>query len=396
MMLRLIKGGMVLAVSQGIIFLMQTLMLQRGDHQGVADLAAYVGTISLCFYLLDGNSGVAYLQGLRSIDEGELRSGYLVYRCVILAIGAAATITIWVTGAAGLRLVACATLAGAAMRSYGLDGDLDRRGLQHLATGFANAWLIITGAIGLVYGRVDASIVAAGVASGSFISLVGRWMTRGSSLPRTRMQSPRAIMHILSFLGTYGIGQVYGRLSLALLGGWFSGEVAAFAIYAKQTMNAVGILNALVRRVELSRDVQLQRDLTLLDFKWSLGVQALAGMAIAGGLLVAAYFAGVVFGVALAIVMWQLLEKVSSNQAFLLQMMRRSGQAYAMLIMVCVVGMVGLYAGAFWIGNVLFYTELETIAFLICACGWVWAYRRRAGQGAGNSDPVAGTLGQKV
>lgn len=377
---RLIKGGLVLAASQGIIFLLQTILLQRGDHAGVADLAAYTGTISLLFYLLDGNSGIAYLQGLRSLHEGELRSAFLVYRGTVLAVGTAIAGCIWLASPRDVGLLAGATLLAAFMRSYGLDGDLDRRGLQYLATAFANAWLIVTGGLGLAFGRVDAEIVAVGVLTGSFISLVGRFATRVEGAPRARMTSSEPLLHIVSYLGTYGIGQVYGRLSLALLGGWFIGATAAFAIYAKQTMNAVGILNALIRRVELSRDINLKRRLTLADFKWSLGLQAAAALAISAMLLIAAHFAGVAPMVALAIIIWQILEKVSSNQAFLLQVMGRPAQAYTMLIMVCLVGLGGLYAGGFWFHDVLVYTSIESVAFIACALCWIWAWQRRGTQ----------------
>ncbi len=380
MIVKLIKGGLVIAAVQGVMFLLQTVLFNRGDHESIANLAAYTGVVSLAFYLHDGNSGIAYLQGLHIYSEAQLQAGFRAYRCAFTAIAVLLTVLAIVLGQREHAIFLISVTMSLAFRIYGTDGELDQIGFQPLVTAFANLWMLLIGIIALCEQRVDINTISLGALAGSLLSFAGRFIVGKKFIKRRKTEKLAGlgpVLHIFSFLGTYGIGQVYGRLSLTLLGAWFVGPVAAFAIYTKQTMNAVGILNALIRRIELSQHTGKLSYVTLKDFRWSLGLQIVSAFAIAAFLWLMARHSGIAAYVIFFVLLWQILEKFNSNQAFILQIMGKTGYAYAMLLTISSIGVSLIFLAKYLHSNVLIYTLGESTVFLLALVGGLIYFRKK-------------------
>jgi hypothetical protein len=173
------------------------------------------------------------------------------------------------------------------------------------------------------------------------------------------------IGELLSIVGAQGIGQAYGRAVLFMLGTSFAGPLAALVIYAKQAFNAAGPIVTYLRRAELT---QSRTDMRLSIF-------GQVGIGIAAGVLVflAAARVDLSASIALLLIVWQVLEKLSANAVYSHQIGGRHGLALGSLTMVTALGLLGL---AMAHGRPLLFVAAEALGYGIVLTLWYAARRQ--------------------
>ena len=359
----------IAASAPASMFLAQSWLIATGRPEAVLGLAQYGGLLGLIFFAFDGNSGlVPALMRLRHA-ETTIRSAYLVYRGGILVLLATALPLFWhlapdTTGTL-LPFCALALLLGLPF----IDADLDQRGLHHWSMLLQNLWMLPLAGGAVLFGKVDA-MLAGHVALWSTLvfALVHRRARVPSATSRAQTHLKSALLEILNFMGAQGLGQLYGRATLFGIGVAFAGPLPSLLIYAKQVFNAAGLLVLYLKRVELGRGLDNMR----------LSLSGQAAIAVLGSVIVGLASAklGVAPELALVLIAWQVLEKLSATAIYIFQRDVRHDRALSGLAMVVVLGLAGL-AIAVNMANSLIFVAFETLGYCTVLLLLLLAYRRR-------------------
>ncbi len=366
--LRRLAGLSLAATPPGILFLAQTWLVASGQTEAVLSLAKYGGLLGLVFFAFDGSSGL--LPAMMRVRHGEaaVRRAYLVYRMGVLTLLLGAVPVFWHLApeetASLFPFLAMALL----LRFPFLDADLDRRGLQHWSMLLQNGWMGPL-CLGVVFsGGADATMAGHAALWGA-VALAATHLVIG----RTRQSSAKsdfrpALLEILGFLGAQGVGQVYGRVVLFVLGTAFAGPVASLLVYAKQAFNAAGLVVVYLRRIELAEGRASMR----------LSLWGQAGIAVVASVLVAlaALRLGQSPGLVLALIGWQSLEKLSTNAAYAMQLRNRYDLALVALLGVAVLGLCCLWM-AIAQASALVFVTVETLGYGVVLIVWWWSRRNR-------------------
>jgi hypothetical protein len=310
-------------------------------------------------------------------SEEAIGLAYLVYRGGIILLLLAALPLAWHFARADTEGLLPFLAASLLLRLPLLDTSLDQRGWQHWSMLLQNGWMLPLAAIAALSGGIDAMAASHAALWGTLMLFAAHLALARppSRLPRRTKFRP-ALAELVSYMGAQGVGQLYGRTVLFALGANFAGPVAALAVYAKQTFNAAGLLTAYLRRVELAhRHPNMQ-----------LSLSGQAATALVASLLVAfaATSLGVVPGLALALLAWQVLEKLSANAVYAFQLGNRHGLALSSLLAIATLGLIGLALSMAW-GEVLIFVATETLLYcsVLLLCLRTQQGPLRAGRGAG-------------
>ena len=362
-----VLGLFLAAMPPAAIFLAQTWLVAAGQSEMVLALAKHAGLLALLFFAFDGNSGLApALMRLRH-DDANIRTAFLVYRGAVMIVLAALLPLAWHWDreeTSGLLPFCAAALL---LRLLCLDADLDRKNLQHWSMLLQNLWMLPLAAVAVGIGKVDAQ--AAGhcaLWSSAVYSAVHfrihppmRWA------PISSVGAPlREICHLMA---ANGIGQLYGRGVLFVIGTSFAGPVASLVVYAKQLFNASGIVVGYLRRVELQDQGTPSMRLSLLGQ----AVITIVGSVI---LALAAQRLAIAPTILAAVILWQVAEKLSSTEIYSFQTVDRHNLAFAGLMTVVALGSAGLLVATLT-GALEGFLAGETLAFALVLL--LWAINQR-------------------
>ena len=361
---RHIAGLALAAAPPGSLFLAQTWLVATGQADAVLSLAKYVGLLGLVFFAFDGSSGLIPAMLRLRHDHAAVRSAYLVYRAGIAALLIAALPILWHLAPADSTTLLPFLAIALLLRFPLLDADLDRRGFQHWAMLLQNGWMLPLCLGAVLVGEVTAEMAGHAALWSSAVLAATHVLFVRSERPTMRAGFTPALIEITSIMGTQGIGQLYGRAALFVLGASFAGPLPALIIYAKQAFNAAGLLVAYLRRIELAR----QRT------SMGLSLTGQAALALVAGILVtlAAPTLGVSHGLVLALIAWQSLEKLSATAIYAFQLQNRHRPALVGLTCVCVLGLTGL-ALALTQTSPLFFVAFETLGYGAVLSLWLWS-----------------------
>ena len=365
----------IAAVAPGSMFLAQSWLIATGKSEAVLRIAQYGGLLGLIFFAFDGNSGlVPVLMRLRHA-EATIRLAYLVYRAGILAALATALPLFWHlapdTTAALLPFCALALL----LRLPFLDADLDQRGLHHWSMLLQNLWMLPLAGGAVIFGKIDAMLASHAALWSTLVYALVHQRVRVPSAPSRAPTSLKpALIEILNFMGAQGLGQLYGRATLFGIGAVFTGPIPSLLIYAKQVFNAAGLLVFYLKRIELGRGLATMR----------LSLSGQAAIAVLGSIIVglAAAKLGVVPEIVLALIAWQVLEKLSATAIYIFQRDVRHDRALSGLAVVTALGLAGL-ALAVVMANALAFVAFETLGYCAVLLLLLMAYRRPLPMDAG-------------
>ncbi|MBO9589018.1 hypothetical protein [Devosia sp.] len=363
-----IAGLALAATPPGALFLAQSWLVATGQTDAVLSLAKYAGLLGLIFFAFDGSSGLIPAMLRLRHSDAVMRSAYLVYRAGIAALGLAMIpIALHFAPADTATLLPFLTTA-LLLRFPLLDAELDRRGFQHWAMLLQNGWMLP-----LCFGAVlnpEISAETAGHAAfwSTVVLATAHVFLAGPYQRSTKANFGAALIEIVTVMGAQGIGQLYGRAVLFVLGASFSGPLPALIIYAKQAFNAAGLLVTYLRRVELAR----RRP------SMGLSLTGQAAIALVSSILVAlaAPMLGLPHGFVLVLIAWQSLEKLSATAVYDFQLQNRHRLALAGLCNTCVLGLAGLALALGKTAPILFVT-LETLGYCVVLLLWFATNRSR-------------------
>lgn len=381
MMLRILSGTMVLGSAQGLLFLLQTVLISHHLYSDVLILAKGVGLYSLAFFIFDGNSGLVFSIGRKTFPDHRLYAGFMQYRRYVLA----SLLLIDIVFASAREWdyvfqISTTTLC-CGLRSVGIDGWLDKRGAHQWAVAISNAWIFCLCAAAFVMQRVDDNIVAGAALSGSLLYYVA-WKIISPSyadrpiLERLLARDGEAFSFVLNFMGLYGIGQIYGRFSIFALGSFFVGPLAALSVYAKQVFNVIGTVVSLVRRLEVSGPSRIddqKSKFTIEAVSVSLLVQGAAFLALSFPVAYAAHQSSVGLAALGTILLWQAAEKLSSNANYIFQLIGLFREAYVGTMLIAIAGLLGVGVAWYW-NSITFLMYTESGAFLVYVSYAIFRY----------------------
>lgn len=358
---RHIVGLSLAGAPPAALFLTQTWLVATGQTAAVLSLAKYGGLLGLIFFAFDGSSGLIPAMLRLRHSEAAIHQAYRVYRAGVAALFLVALPLLWriapFDAAALLPFLAVALLLRFAL----LDADLDRRGFQHWAMLLQNGWMLLLCLGAVISGEITAELAGhAALWSTLVLAAAQMLFVRRDHSPATAKFGP-ALMEILTIMGAQGIGQLYGRAVLFVLGTSFAGPLPALTIYAKQAFNAAGLLVAYLRRIELTRP------------RPSMGLSVIgqAVMALLAGVFVAlaAPNLGVSHGLVLALIAWQSLEKLSATVIYTFQLQSQHQLALTGLVSVCALGIAGLVLALVQTSPLLF-VAFETLGYGVVLGLW--------------------------
>lgn len=361
---RHMAGLALAAVPPGAIFLGQTWLVATGQTDAVLSLAKYGGLLGLVFFAFDGSSGLIPAMLRLRHSDGAVRTAYLVYRAGVAVLLGATLPLLWHFApedtATLLPFLAIALL----LRFSLLDADLDQRGFQHWAMLLQNGWMLPLCLGAVLGGDITAEMAGhAALWSTAILAAAHVLLARADRFSAKANFGP-ALMEIITIMGAQGIGQLYGRAVLFVLGASFSGPLPALIIYAKQAFNAAGLLVTYLRRIELAR----HRTSMGLSLTGQAAIVLVAGILVA----LAAPGLGVSHGLVLVVIAWQSLEKLSSTGIYAFQLQGRHRLALAGLVNVCVLGVAGL-ALALAQASPLVFVAFETLGYGAVLLLWLQA-----------------------
>ncbi|KKB75921.1 hypothetical protein VW35_19435 [Devosia soli] len=367
-------GAMLAALPAAALFLAQTWLVAAGKADAILPLARYGGLLALFFFAFDGNSGLA--PGLIRLrhSEAAIRTAFLAYRLSVLGLLASLLPVAWLWDPAGTAAMLPFCAAALLLRLPFLDGDLDQRRLQSASMLLQNLWMLPLAASAVLWGTIDAVIAGQCALWSSLIYAAVHLRFRRRSRLTSLSAARDSLREICSLMAANGIGQIYGRMVLFVLGSSFAGPTAALIVYGKQLFNASGIVVAYLRRAELQRGTDRSMRLSL----WGQGIIALGGSML---LALMAFRLGLSPLPLLAIIAWQIGEKLSSTAVYSFQVVDRHDLGLAGLGAVVVLGSAGLIL-ATGTDQPLIFVGSETCAFALVLSLWMLAHRRRSVLGA--------------
>ena len=367
-----IAGLALAAIPPGALFLAQSWLVATGQTDAVLSLAKYAGLLGLIFFAFDGSSGlIPAMLRLRHSDDA-LRSAYRVYRAGIAAL-LVATVPIALHFAPANTATLLPFLAIALLLRFPLlDADLDCRGFQHWAMLLQNGWMLPLCIGAVLNSGVSAEMAGHAALWSTVVLAVAHAILVRPAQKSTQANFGPALFEIVTIMGAQGIGQLYGRAVLFVLGASFSGPLPALIIYAKQTFNAAGLLVTYLRRVELAR----HRPSVGLSLTGQAVVTLVSGILIA----LAAPMLGVPHALVLVLIAWQSLEKLSSTAVYDFQLQNRHRLALAGLAITCVLGLAGLALALAQTSPILF-VALETLGYCVVLSLWLTTNRSRRAAG---------------
>ena len=362
-------GFALAALPPCALFLAQTWLVATGQTDAVLSLAKYSGLLGLVFFAFDGSSGLIPAMLRSRHSDAAIRSAYLVYRAGVAALLVAALPILWHLAPADTAVLLPFLALALLLRFSLLDADLDRRGLQHWAMLLQNVWMVPLCLGAILQGAITAKAAGHAALGGTGLLAVAHVLLARPDRSLARAQLAPALKEITTIMGAQGIGQLYGRAVLFVLGAGFSGPLPALIIYAKQAFNAAGLLVTYLRRIELA-----QRRTSM-----GISLTGQAVVALAAGVLVAlaAPQLGVSHGLTLTILVWQSLEKLSATAIYAFQLDSRHRLAVTGLVNVCVLGLAGLVLSQVQ-SSPLPFVALETLAYGAVLFVWYQISRSRA------------------
>jgi hypothetical protein len=299
-------------------------------------------------------------------NHAAVRSAYLMYRAGIAVLLVATLPLFWHVAPDDTATLLPFLVIALLLRFPLLDTDLDRRGFQHWSMLLQNGWMLPLCLAAVLGDGITAEITAhAALWSTVVLAAAHMVLARPDHTPATASPGP-ALVEIVTIMGAQGIGQLYGRAVLFVLGAYFAGPLPALIIYAKQAFNAAGLLVTYLRRIELARHGASMG----LSFTGQAAVALLAGILVA----LAAPRLGVPHGLVLALIAWQGLEKLSSTAIYAFQLQSRHRLSMAGLTSVCVLGLLGLALALAHMSPLLF-IALETLGYGAVLSLWFWTNR---------------------
>ena len=376
----LIQTVAAAAFSQGVLFLLQTYLVFTHRFSEVISLGKYSGLFSLIFFLCDGNSGLVFGVVRRNHGVEAAHAGFLIYRMLSFSAAVVAMFVYAFVSPHDATWVVPTVLLSLALRAPWIDGYLDASGRLALAVVLSNFWTLCVCIAAIALQRVDAMVVGIGAVAGSAVmalarlALRGRGAGGGQSVSFSR-PALAASGEIFRFMGLYGYGQIYGRLTVFAMGAFFAGPAAALALHGKQVFNISGLVVSYIRRLEVSSTATASAS----SEKWNVREMLFSGVSqllTAAGGAVVVFIAGATSHMllfALLIALWQTFEKISGNCVYAFQLMNKHALGYGSLIFVSCMGAIGIFTGRLF-HNVNIYLLAETAAFCIILCFWAATY----------------------
>ncbi|MDV3253208.1 hypothetical protein DevBK_17860 [Devosia sp. BK] len=344
------------------LFAAQTLLISQGKTEAVLGLAQFSGILGLLFFVFDGQSGLAPAMMRLRHDDATIRAAYRFYRLALL-LAFLMALPVGFILLPDLQFLFVAILICLLLRLRPLDHDLDRRNWQHWGMLAQNGWMITLAAVVLVRGEIDPTVAGLSALFGTALYALVHGRTKGAPLEKSRRFADirPALMDLLALMAAQGLGQIYGRAVLFALGALFSGPVAALAIYAKQVFNAAGILLLYLRRLELKTARPNMR----------LSLFGQAGIAVIGSVatVLAASRLDVAAPLILALLGWQVIEKLSATGVYALQLLGRHDVAFRSFGTVMVFGALGLALAAAS-NAVIGFVAFETLGYGAALLFW--------------------------
>jgi hypothetical protein len=364
---RHVAGLVLAALPPGTMFLAQTWLVATGQTEAMLSLAKYAGLLGLVFFAFDGSSGLIPAMIRPRHSDAAIRSAYLVYRAGVAALLVAVLLLFWKIAPAETATLLPFLALALLLRFPLLDADLDKRGLQHWAMLAQNCWMLPLCLVAVLVGGISAKAAGQAALAGSSILALAHLLFSRSDRSLAQERFGPALMEITTIIGAQGIGQLYGRTVLFVLGASFTGPLPALIIYGKQAFNAAGLLATYLRRIELARN----------RASMGLSLMGQAAVALVAGILVAlaAPRLGVPHGLTLTIIVWQCLEKLSATTIFAFQLDSRHRLALTGLVNICILGLTGL-ALARAHSSPLLFVAFETLGY--GAVLFLWLQTNRA------------------
>jgi hypothetical protein len=337
----------------------------------VLALAKYAGLLALLFFLFDGNSGLAAAIMRLRHTPAAIRSAYRVYRLGVLALLAMLLPLAWHFEPHETATLAPFCALALLLRLPFLDADLDRRNLQHWAMLLQNSWMLPLAATAVFFGPPDAIIAGHCMLWSSLIYAGFHWLAARTDA-RWEREKPairEPLREILNFMAANGIGQVYGRAVLFVLGAGPGSAATSLIVYAKQLFNASGLVLAYLRRLELRHGSPPSMQLSL----WG---QFAIGIIASVIITVAAQRVGLPPTFLLLVIVWQMAERLSSTSIYAFQIGGRHDLAYIGLLLVVALGSTGLglatasqMPAVFLVGELIGFAAVLAI-WTSCASRW--------------------------
>lgn len=346
-----------LALGQGAIFVVQTMLLAAGEYELLAGFATHYSFAILGIILVDAGASITLARSVVRLEaEGRPRAEAWQIFCDTSAIRlltacllcAAATLyVVQFSSGAFSRwyvMLACPGLLLWAVNGVGLLDGLRLSGIS----GMTGAIAYVVNAIGLILAMHRSHETAGAILGGAFsvgyvLTLVAQWaaLARKGWYPQlhrlTRTGLYQAFKDGMALSFQIVPGQINMRVQLVLSAAYLGAETTALFVYAKQIVTAATQVLQFVLRVEfpglverlsgagkqgLAGIIGAQRMTLLCAVVFSVGVTAVAGIVAAvsdSGLhraaIVIAGFAPTILTVALLQMTWQGLAALGAYAA---------------------------------------------------------------------------------
>lgn len=331
---RHVTGLALAAMPPGALFLAQTWLVVSAQTDAMLSLAKYAGLLGLVFFAFDGSSGLIPAMLRLRHSHAALRAAYLAYRAGIFVLLLITLPLLWHLApedtASFLPFIVLALL----LRFPLIDADLDDRGFQHWAMLLQNIWMVPLCLVAVLRGQINAEMAGHAALWSTAVLAAAHLFPVRRRPPRLEARFGAALREIITIMVAQGLGQLYGRAVLFILGASFAGALPALLVYAKQAFNAAGLLVTYLRRIELAK----RRTSMGLSLAGQSAIALVAGVLSA----LAASKLGVSHGLVLVTIIWQCLEKLSGTAIYAFQLDNRHRLALVGLINVCILGLVGL------------------------------------------------------
>lgn len=259
-----------LALGQGAIFVVQTLLLAAGKYELLAAFATHYSFAMLGIIVVDAGANITLARAVVQLEAGGRARGEAwqifcdtstIRLLTALLVGAAAALYVLEFTSDGFSrwYVMCA-LPGLLLWSGNGVGLLDGQKLSGIS-GMTGAIAYVTSAVGLLLAthrshEAAGAILGGAFSIGYFLTLVAQWsaLVRKGWYPQlqrpTRAGLLRALKDGIALSFQIVPGQINMRVQLVLSAAYLGAETTALFVYAKQIVTAATQVLQFVLRVE--------------------------------------------------------------------------------------------------------------------------------------------------
>ncbi|MCP3368314.1 hypothetical protein [Bradyrhizobium cajani] len=346
-----------LALGQGTIFIVQTVLLAAGEYELLAAFATHYSFAILGIIVVDAGANITLARAvvrLSAEDRPHAEAWQMfcdtsvIRLLTALVIGAAATLYVLVFSSDGFsRWYVMSALPGLLLWSVNGVGLLDGQKLSGIS-GMTGAIAYVTSAVGLMLAMRGSHEAAGAILGGAFsigylVTLIAQWAVLAGRGWHPQLHKPtwagltQALKDGCALSFQIVPGQINMRVQLVLSAAYLGAETTALFVYAKQIVTAATQVLQFVLRVEfpglveklsgagrqgLAGIIGAQKLTLFCAVMFSVGATAVAGIVAVvseGGLhraaVVIAGFAPTILTVALLQMTWQGLAALGAYAA---------------------------------------------------------------------------------